>query len=200
MAVSTEEVKKLRERTGAGIMDCKGALEKANGDMEEAVAILRKQGIEVAATREAKATEQGSVAAYVHAGEQIGVLVEVNCETDFVARTQEFKEFAKNVAMQVAALQPRWVTPEDVPEEELAKEREILTEQAQTEGKPEHIVEKMVEGRLKKFYSQYCLLEQPYIRDDNITIQDLLNELTASIGEKIVIRRFVRYQVGEEIN
>ncbi len=200
MSVSPADVKKLRERTGAGIMDCKRALQEADGNMEEAVAILRKHGIQVAAKRETKAAQQGTVAAYVHAGDQIGVLVEVNCESDFVARTPEFREFTKNVTMQVAALQPRWVTAEDVPEEELAKEREILTEQTQAEGKPEHIVEKVVEGRLKKFYSQYCLLDQPYIRDDSITIQDLLNELVAQCGEKIVVRRFVRYQVGEKVN
>ncbi len=200
MAVSTEDVKKLRQQTGAGIMDCKSALDEADGDIQEAVAILRKQGIRVAARREVKAAREGIVTSYVHGGDQIGVLLEVNCETDFVARTAEFQEFAKNVAMQVAALQPQWVAPEDVPEAALAKEREILTEQARAEGKPEHIIEKMVEGRLKKFYAQQCLLAQPYIRDDTITIHDLLNDLVAQCGEKIVIRRFVRYQVGEEID
>ena len=198
MAVSVEDIKRLRERTGAGIMDCKRALLEADGDTEEAVANLRKQGIEVASKREAKAAQQGIITSYIHAGDQIGVLLEVNCETDFVARTEEFKDFAKNVAMQVAAQQPLWVAAEDVPEEVLAKEREILSEQARAEGKPDHILEQMVEGRLKKFYSQDCLLDQPYIRDDSITIGDLLNELAASIGEKAVIRRFVRYQVGEE--
>lgn len=200
MAVSVEQVKKLRARTGAGIMDCKSALEQANGDIQEAVAVLRKQGIRVAAKREAKAAREGMVAAYVHGGDQVGVLVDINCETDFVARTEEFKKFAKNVAMQIAALQPSWVAPEDVPEEALAKEREILAEQARAEGKPDHIVEKMVQGRLRKFYSEYCLLAQPYIRDDSITIEDLLNELMGQCGEKIVIRRFVRYQVGEELS
>ena len=198
MAVSVEDIKRLRERTGAGIMDCKRALLEADGDTEEAVANLRKQGIEVASKREAKAAQQGIITSYIHAGDQIGVLLEVNCETDFVARTEEFKDFAKNVAMQVAAQQPLWVAAEDVPEEVLAKEREILSEQARAEGKPDHILEQMVEGRLKKFYSQDCLLDQPYIRDDSITIGDLLNELAASIGEKAVIRHFVRYQVGEE--
>ena len=198
MAVSLEDIKKLRERTGAGIMDCKRALQETNGDIQEAVANLRKQGIEVASKREAKAAQQGVITSYVHAGDQIGVLLEVNCETDFVARTEEFKDFTKNVAMQVAAQQPSWVAPEDVPEEAVAKEREILTEQARAEGKPDHIAEKMVEGRLKKFYSQNCLLHQPYIRDDSMTIEDLLNELMGAIGEKIVIQRFIRYQVGEE--
>ena len=128
------------------------------------------------------------------------MLVEINCESDFVARTEQFKDFAKNVAMQIAAMQPSWVAPEDVPEEVLAREREILSEQAQSEGKPEHIVEKIVEGRLKKFYSEHCLLNQPYIRDDDITIQDLLNELIGQCGEKVVLRRFIRYQVGEELS
>ena len=200
MAVSVEDVKKLRAQTGAGIMDCKVALHEAQGDFQEAVAVLRKQGIEVAAKRESKAAQEGMAAAYVHAGDQIGVLVEVNCETDFVARTEQFKHFGTNVAMQIAALRPSWVAPEDVPEEALARERDILTEQALTEGKPEHIVEKIVEGRLKKFYAQCCLLAQPYIRDDSITVQDLLDGLTAQCGEKIVVRRFTRYQVGEELS
>ena len=200
MAVSIEDVKKLRKQTGAGIMDCKAALVEADGDLDEAVATLRKKGIQVAAKRDAKQATEGVVYAYIHAGEKIGVLVEVNCETDFVARTEEFRSFAKEVAMQVAAQQPTWVAPEDVPEEALARERAILTEQAQAEGKPDHIVAKMVEGRLKKFYEQHCLMNQPYIRDDSITIADLLNELVAKMGEKLLVRRFVRYQVGEELD
>ncbi len=200
MAVSIEDVKKLRKQTGAGIMDCKAALEEADGDLGEAVATLRKKGIQVAAKRDAKQATEGVVYAYIHAGEKIGVLAEVNCETDFVARTEEFGTFAKEVAMQVAAQQPTWVAPEDVPEEALTREREILTEQALAEGKPDHIVAKMVEGRLKKFYEQHCLMNQPYIRDDSITIADLLNELVAKMGEKLLVRRFVRYQVGEELD
>ncbi len=200
MAVSTEQIKKLREHTGAGIMDCKAALVEADGDFDEAVAVLRKKGIQVAAKRDAKQATEGVVCAYVHAGDKIGVLVELNCETDFVARTDDFKNFAKEVAMQVAAQQPTWVSPDDVSEPALAREREILTEQAQAEGKPEHIVEKMVEGRLKKFYEQRCLMNQPYIRDDDIVIQDLLSDLVAKMGEKIVVRRFIRYQVGEELD
>ena len=200
MAISAEQVKKLRAHTGAGIMDCKAALVEADGDFDEAVVILRKKGIQVAAKRDAKQTTAGVVCAYVHAGEKIGVLVEVNCETDFVARTADFRDFAKEVAMQVAAQQPTWVSPGDVPEQAVARERQILSEQAQTEGKPDHIVEKMVEGRLNKFYEQRCLMNQPYIRDDDIVIQDLLNHLVAKVGEKIVVRRFVRYQVGEELD
>ena len=200
MAVSNADIRQLRQKTGAGIMDCKRALVEAEGDLQEAIAVLRKKGIEVAAKREAKAAAEGVVQAYVHAGEKIGVMVEVNCETDFVARTDGFRDFAKNVAMQIAAMQPRWVSPDDVPEEELARERQILTEQAKAEGKPDHIVEQIVEGRLGKFYAQNCLLQQPYIRDDSMTIGDLLNDLLAKTGEKIVIRRFVRYQVGEELD
>ena len=200
MAVSTDDIKRLRQETGAGVMDCKEALVEAEGDLQEAIAVLRKKGIEVAAKREAKAAAEGVVQAYVHAGEKIGVLVEVNCETDFVARTDEFRDFVKNVAMQIAAMQPRWVSPDDVPEEALARERQILTEQAEAEGKPDHIVEQMVEGRLGKFYAQNCLLQQPYIRDDSMTIEDLLNDLLATTGERIIVRRFVRYQVGEGLD
>ncbi len=198
MAVTTEQVKELREKTGAGLMDCKRALTEANGDMEKALDVLRKQGIEVARKREGKAASEGRIASYVHAGDQIGVLVEVNCETDFVARTERFTDFARDVAMQVAALQPRWVAPEDVPAEALEREREVLREQAAQEGKPAHIIEKMVDGRLNKFYEEFCLLKQPYIRDDNLTVEDKLNELVTAVGERIVIRRFVRFQVGEE--
>ena len=198
MAVTTEQVKELREKTGAGLMDCKRALTEANGDLEQALDVLRKQGIEVARKREGKSASEGTVASYVHAGDQIGVLVEVNCETDFVARTERFKEFAQDAAMQVAALQPKWVAPEDVPEEALDRERNVLREQAQKEGKPEHIVEKMVEGRLSKFYEEFCLLKQPYIRDDSVTIEDKLNELVTAVGERVVVRRFMRFQVGEE--
>lgn len=199
MAVSAADVKRLHDQTGAGILDCKRALEEANGDFEEAIAILRKSGIRVATKRAGKATREGVVWAYIHAGNQVGVLVEINCETDFVARTEDFRKFAEEVAMQIAAMRPRWVSPDDVPEEELEKEKEILREQARSEGKPDHIVEKMVEGRLRKFYEENCLIKQPYIRDDRLTIEDLLNELMGKTGERVVIRRFVRYQVGEEI-
>ncbi len=307
MAVSNEDILKLRQVTGAGIMDCKRALEEAGGDSEKAVDILRKKGIEVASTRESKSATEGVVASYVEGNGQIGVLVEVNCETDFAARSDDFREFAgniamqiadtqngscslddllketyihdeslaveellnevtgklgervvirrfvryqvgemageredesaiagtvisyvhageqigvlveincesasatladdfgefaHNIAMQVAAMQPKWICEEDVPEELLEREREVLSEQAKAEGKPEHIIEKMVEGRLRKFYSQVCLLNQPYIRDDDITIDELLNELTGKLGERLVIRRFARYQVGEDL-
>jgi len=199
MPISAEDVKRLHDQTGAGIMDCKRALEEANGNFDEAVAILRKQGIRVARKRADKATQEGVVWSYIHAKNQIGVLVEVNCETDFVARTEEFQEFAQEVAMQIAAMRPQWVSPEDVPEEIVQREREILSEQARSEGKPDHVIEKMVEGRLRKFFEETCLIKQKYIRDDRLTIEDLLNELMGKTGERIMVRRFVRYQVGEEI-
>lgn len=198
MSVNVESVKKLREKTGAGFMDCKNALTEAGGDMEKAVDLLRQKGIDVAMSREGKAAEEGIIASYVHAGNQIGVLVDLRCETDFVARTDEFREFGRDIAMQVAAMHPKWVAPEDVPEDALEREREVLTQQAREEGKPDHIVEKMVEGRLQKFYADVCLMNQPFIRDDSLTIEDKLNELIAQTGERVLIKRFVRYQVGEE--
>ncbi|MGD9518205.1 MAG: translation elongation factor Ts [Armatimonadota bacterium] len=198
MPISAGDVKRLHEQTGAGMLDCKKALEQADGDFEEAVAILRKSGVQVAGKRAGKSTSQGVVWSYIHAGSQVGVLVEINCETDFVGRTEDFRQFAEEVAMQIAAMRPRWVSPEDVPAEVLEREKEILTEQARAEGKPENVIEKMVEGRLRKFYEENCLLRQPYIRDDRLTIEDLLHELVAKTGERVVIRRFVRYQVGEE--
>ena len=200
MAVSAHDVKRLREKTGLGVMDCKRALQEAGGEEAKAIEILRKQGVKVAESKRSRTATEGVIASYVHVNNRVGAMVELACETDFVARTEEFGSFAKEVAMQIAAQQPTWVTPEDVPEEALTREREILTEQALAEGKPDHIVAKMVEGRLKKFYEQHCLMNQPYIRDDSTTIADLLNELVAKMGEKLLVRRFVRYQVGEELD
>jgi elongation factor Ts len=199
MSISAADVKRLREQTGSGFMDCKKALAEAKGDMEEAKAILRKKGISVAAKRADRAASEGAVAAYIHGGGRIGVLVEINCETDFVARTEKFQELCKNIAMQVAASKPRWVAREDVPEDALAKEREILIEQAKGEGKPDHIAEKMVEGRMKKFYDEFCLMAQPYIRDESMTVQDLVNDFAGQVGEKVAVRRFTRYALGEEV-
>jgi elongation factor Ts len=198
MAISADEVKKLREKTGAGFMDCKTALEQCDGDFEAAVDALRKKGIAVATKKADKATQQGLVASYIHAGDQVGVMLEVNCQTDFAARTPEFREFAHNVAMQVAAMRPRWVSRDEVPPDAIERERAVLVEQAKTEGKPQDIAEKMVEGRMRKFYEEYCLLDQKYIRDDSMTINDLLLALTGKTGELIVVRRFARFQVGEE--
>ncbi len=198
MEVTTELVKELREKTGAGFMDCKKALAEADGDVSAAVDALRKQGVDVAMKREGRAADEGCVASYIHAGNQIGVLVDLRCETDFVARTDDFREVARDLAMQVAAMAPGWAAPEDVPAEVVEHERTVLTDQALAEGKPEHIVEKMVEGRIEKFYAENCLLKQPSIRDDSITVEDRLNELIAACGEKIKLQRFVRYQIGED--
>lgn len=195
--VTAAMVKELRERTGAGMLDCKKALQEANGDMEKAVEILRKKGLAAAAKKAGRITAEGVVDSYIHMGGRIGVLIEVNCETDFVAKTEDFREFVKNMAMQVAASSPRYVKREDVPGDVIEKEREILKQQALNEGKPEHIVEKMVEGRLEKFYKEVCILEQPYIRDPDKTVQEVLNETIAKLGENITIRRFVRYEMGE---
>ena len=199
MAITADEVKRLRDNTGAGFKDCKAALEQCGGDFEAAVDALRKKGIAVATKKADKAAENGIVTSYIHAGDQVGVMVEVNCQTDFAARTPQFREFAHNVAMQIAAMRPRWVSRDDVPAEALERERAVLIEQAKTEGKPENIAEKMVEGRMRKFFEEYCLLDQKYIRDDSKTINDLLLDLTAKTGELVVVRRFVRMQVGEEL-
>jgi len=199
MNVSAQLVKELREKTGAGMLDCKKALVEANGDIEKAIVILREKGLSKAAKKSGRIAAEGIVESYIHGGGRIGVLIEVNSETDFVAKNEEFKEFVKNMAMQVAASSPRYVSKEDVPAEEVEKEREILLHQVINEGKPEHIAAKIVEGRLEKFYEEVCLLEQPYIRDPKIKVKDLLNEKIAKIGENIKIRRFVRYAVGEGI-
>jgi elongation factor Ts len=194
--ITMEMVKELRERTGAGVLDCKKALTEKNGDLEKAIAYLREKGLAAAAKKAGRISAEGIVEAYIHGG-RIGVLLEINCETDFVAKTPAFKELAKNIAMQIAASRPEYVQREDVPENKLEKEREILRTQALNEGKPEKIVEKMVEGRIEKFYKEICLLDQPYIRDPEKTVKDLIVEQIAKIGENIKVRRFVRYEVGE---
>ncbi|HHV47121.1 MAG TPA: translation elongation factor Ts [Tissierellia bacterium] len=199
MSVSAQLVKELREKTGAGMLDCKNALVEANGDIEKAIVILREKGLSKAAKKSGRIAAEGLVESYIHGGGRIGVLIEVNSETDFVAKNEEFKEFVKNMAMQVAASSPKYISKEDVPAEEVEKEREILMHQVMNEGKPEHIAAKIVEGRLEKFYEEVCLLEQPYIREPKIKVKDLLNEKIAKIGENIKIRRFVRYEVGEGI-
>ncbi len=196
MTINAKMIKELREKTGAGMLDCKKALQENNGSIEEAIEALRKKGLSKAAKKAGRIAAEGIVTSYIH-GSRIGVLLEVNSETDFVAKNEEFKEFAKNVAMQVAAQNPKYVCREDVPEEAINKEREILKEQALNEGKPEHIVEKMVDGRLEKFYKQICLLEQPFIKDTDITVKELLTQKVAKLGENIKIRRFERFEVGE---
>ncbi|MFP4973883.1 translation elongation factor Ts [Paenibacillus sp. CN-4] len=197
MAVDAKSVKELRERTGAGMLDCKKALEEAGGDLTKAAELLREKGLSAAANKAGRVATEGVVESYIHAGGRIGVLVEINCETDFVGKTDQFKEFARDIAMQIAAASPRYVRREEVPQEEVEKEKEILKAQALNEGKPEKIVEKMVEGRISKFYEEHCLMEQAFIKDPDKTISNLLNEKISTIGENITIRRFVRYELGE---
>ncbi len=198
MAVTAAMVKELREKTSAGMMDCKKALMEANGDMEKAVEVLREKGLAKVAKKSGRVAAEGLVEAYIHGG-RIGVLVEVNSETDFVAKNDEFKTFVKDVAMQIAASNPQYIKREEVPQEAIEKEKEILRHQALNEGKPEKIVDKMVEGRIEKYYKEVCLLEQPFIKDPDVTIQDLLNEKISKIGENLSIRRFARFEVGEGI-
>ena len=190
-------VKQLRERTGAGMMDCKRALQEANGNLEEAEVVLRKKGIAAAAKKASRATKQGIIGTYVHAGAQLGVMIEVNCETDFVARTPDFQELVHDLAMQVAAADPKWVRPEDVPAEVIEKEKEIARERALSEGKPEKVIDRIVEGRLGKFYEEVCLYKQPFIKDNNATVEDLIKQKIAKLGENITVSRFVRFKVGE---
>ncbi|MGD1968776.1 MAG: translation elongation factor Ts [Desulfobacterales bacterium] len=190
-------VKELREKTGAGMMDCKNALAEVDGDIEKAIEFLRKKGLATAQKRAGRALNEGIIQSYIHMTGKLGVMVEVNCETDFVAKNEDFKEFAKNIAMHIAASNPLGIAPEDVPNDIIEKEKEIYRAQALEMGKPENVVDKIVEGKLKKFYEDSCLLNQPYVRDNNISIADLLNDLIAKIGENISIKRFVRYQIGE---
>jgi len=190
-------VKQLREKTGAGMMDCKNALAEVGGDMDKAIEFLRKKGLATAQKRAGRAMTEGTIQSYIHMNAKLGVLVEVNCETDFVAKNEDFQGFAKNIAMHIAASNPLGITADDVPQEVIEKEKEIYRAQALDTGKPENVLDKIVEGKLKKFYQENCLMNQPYVRDPEITIADLLNELIAKIGENISIRRFVRYQIGE---
>lgn len=192
-------VKELRDRTGAGMMDCKKALAECQGNMEKAIDFLREKGLAAAAKKEGRIAAEGLVEAYIHGGGRIGVLVEVNCETDFVARGDEFKQFARDIAMQIAAAKPLYLNIEDVPGEVIAHEKDILKAQALNEGKPEKIIEKMVEGRIEKFFREVCLMEQSFIKDPDILIKDLVISKIAKIGEKIAIRRFERYELGEGI-
>ena len=198
MAITTEIIKELREKTGVGIMDCKNALKECEGDIEKAIEYLRKKGIATAQKRGGRATSMGQVQAYIHAGGKIGVLVEVNCETDFTGKTEDFTQFTKDLAMQIAATNPISIDREGVPERVLAVEKEIYFTQARESGKPEKVLEKIVEGKLNKFFADACLLEQPFVKNSDITVQDLLNGLIAKTGENIVVRRFARFQLGEK--
>jgi len=197
MAITAEMVKKLREQTGAGMMDCKKALLETGGDFEKATKILREKGVAVAAKRESKIATEGVIGCYVHMGNQIGVLVELNCETAPVAKTDEFQQLAKDIAMHISWSDPQYLRREDIPEEVLEQEREIHRQWAIKEGKPAQVIDRIVEGRMKEFYSRVCLLEQPFIKDEEMTIQDLIHSVIGKVGEKIEVARFVRYRVGE---
>jgi elongation factor Ts len=198
MVITAETVRVLREKTGAGMMDCKRALQESDGDVEKAVDYLRKKGIASASKRAHRAAAQGRIEAYIHPGDQIGVLLEVNSETDFVAKTEEFKTFCHDVAMQIAAARPLAVSPDDLDSDLVAKEREILLDQVKNSGKPENIWDRIVDGRMRKFYGESCLLEQPWIRDGGSTIDELRKVLVAKVGENIIIRRFICFHVGQD--
>jgi len=193
-AISASMVAELREKTGAGLLDCKKALDEAQGNMEQAETILRKKGVASAAKKAGRSTSDGLIEAYIHVGGKVGVLVEVNCETDFVAKTDDFKSFCRDICLQIAAANPTYVRREEVPEAELAKERDIAA--AQMQGKPAAAIQKIVEGKLEKYYSQVCLMDQPFVKNPDKTIKDLLTDMVAKLGENMQIRRFVRFQLG----
>ena len=198
MTISAQQVKQLRDKTGAGMMECKKALVDVDGDVDAAIKVLRERGLAAASKRASKDTREGIIGEYVHAGGKLGVIVEVNCETDFVARTPEFQGLVRDLAMQVAASNPLFVSRDEVPADTLERDSEIFRNQALAEGQPEHMADKIVEGRLKKYYSEVCLLEQPFIKDSDMTIEEFLNSKIATIKENIAVRRFVRFEVGEE--
>jgi elongation factor Ts len=200
MEITADIVKKLRDKTGAPMMDCKKALQETNGDEEKAIDYLRKKGSKVAEKRADRAANQGAIESYIHAGSRIGVLIELNCETDFVAKTDAFRALAKEIAMQVAAMNPKYVKREEVPQTVIDREIEIYKTQSKTEGKPEHILQKIAEGKLDKFYSEVCLIEQSYIKDPSKSIKDMIMDEVGKIGENISVKRFVRFQLGDENN
>jgi len=200
MEISAKTVKDLRDKTGAGMMDCKSALTEAGGDMEKAVDILRTKGLSKAAKRAGRAANEGVVGSYIHMGGKIGVMVEVNCESDFVASNEDFQSFVKDIAMHIAASNPLFVNKDEVPEELLEREKDIYRAQAKESGKPDKVIDKIVDGKIGKYYTEVCLLEQPFVKDTDLTVQDYLNNTIATIGENIIIRRFIRYQMGEEID
>src|SRR5687767_7488888 len=199
MQITAQMVKELRERTGAPMMDCKAALSESQGDMEKAIDFLRKKGMAAAAKKAGRVTAEGAVGSYIHAGGKIGVLVEVNCETDFVARTDDFQELVRDIALHIAAADPRFVRREEVTEDVLARERAVQREKTLAEGKPEKVVDKIVEGRMEKFFAEHVLLEQPFVKDPDKTVQDLVNAKVAKIGENVQVRRFSRFKLGEGI-
>jgi len=197
MEISSELIKDLRQRTGAGVMDCKAALRESKGDIEGAIDYLRRKGLAAAAKRAGRIATEGLVSSYIHAGGKIGVLVEINCETDFVARTEDFQAFVKNTAMHIAATNPQYVSRDQVPPSVLEREKEIYRTQAQDAKKPEKVIEKILEGKLERFFAEVCLLEQTYIKDPDVTVKEVLDSLIAKVGENIAIRRFTRFQLGE---
>jgi len=197
MQITSGMVRELRDKTGAGIMDCKEALTASDGSMDDAIDFLRKKGLQSAAKRSARTTREGIIESYIHTGNRLGVLVEVNCETDFVARTDDFQTFVRDLAMHIAASNPLYISKDDVPEEALEKERAILEEQAKQAGRPEQVIPKIVEGRLQKYYEEHCLLEQPFVKNPDITVDDLLKEQIAKMGENITVGRFTRFLLGE---
>ncbi len=197
MSISAQEVKKLRDKTGAGMMDCKKALQESNGDLDKATDILRRQGIAKAEKKSGRTANEGQIASYIHPGGRIGVMLEINCETDFVAKTDDFQNLANDIAMQIAAMTPVAVDREDIDQALIEKEKAIFHEQAKDEGKPEHIIEKIVDGRLEKYYSEVVLLEQPFVKDTDKTIGQLITDAVAKLGENIAVNRFIRYELGE---
>ena len=200
MEISVELVKDLRQRTGAGVVDCKKALQEAKGNVDAAIDYLRRKGLATAAKKAGRIASDGLVSSYIHMGGKMGVLVEVNCETDFVAKTEDFQTFVKNIAMQIAAANPQYIKREEIPEEVLEKERDIYRTQALETGKPAKVIDKIVEGKMERFYSEVCLMEQTYIKDSDLTIKELFDSMIAKIGENISIRRFSRFQLGEGLS
>jgi elongation factor Ts len=200
MEISVELVRDLRQRTGAGVVDCKTALREAKGDVNAAIEYLRRKGLATAAKKAGRIAADGLVSSYIHAGGKIGVLVEVNCETDFVAKTEDFQTFVRNIAMQIAAANPQYIRREEIPAEVLEKERRIYRTQALDSGKPEKVIEKIVEGKMERYYSEVCLLEQTYIKDSDLTVKDVLDAMIAKVGENMNIRRFTRFQLGEKLD
>ena len=197
MEITTSMIKELREATGVGVLDCKKALEASGGDLDKAKAFLQEKGLATAAKKAGREVKEGLIEAYVHAGSRVGALIELNCETDFVARTEDFKELAHDLAMQVVAVKPLYLTPEDIPPDVLEEEKKIYRTQAKDMGKPEHIMERIVEGKLQKYYQEVCLMRQPFIKDDDLTVQDVITQTIAKMGENIVVGRFTRFELGD---
>jgi elongation factor Ts len=199
LKITTAMVKELRGATGAGVLDCKNALQETDGDFDKAVEYLQQEGLAAAAKRAGRVTNEGTIGSYVHAGSRVAALVEVNCETDFVARTDDFLALAHDLAMQVVATKPKYLLPEDIPAEIIEAEKEIYRAQMEDSGKPERVIDKIVEGKLRKYYQAVCLMQQPFIKDEGLTVQDVVTQAVAKLGENIVVRRFVRFELGEEI-